>query len=90
MATMSAAEMLALHTEVWDMPTLMEQHPEILKHLDSKYEVHFGMCSEILVIHKASGVHEWMKALDGKPCFDVRVAVETLLCRERDTEASKV
>lgn len=87
---MNASQMLALHTETWDMPSLMEQHPEVIEHLDRRYEIHFGMCSEILVIHKDSGAHEWMKALDGKPCFDVRVAVETLLVRERDAERQEV
>ena len=86
MAAMTAAEMLAAHTECWDMPTLAERHPEVLTHLAERYEVHFGMVSEILVIDKTTGVHEWMKDLDGRPCFDVRVAVETLLCRERDAE----
>lgn len=83
---MNAAQMLALHTECWDMPTLAERHPAVIEHLSAKYEIHFGAVSEILVIHKTTGVHEWMQALDGKPCFDVRVAVETLLCREAEAE----
>jgi hypothetical protein len=82
--TMTAAEMLAAHTECWDMPTLAERYPEVMTHLAERYEVHFGMVSEILVIDKATGAHEWMQTADGKPCFDVRVAVETLLCREAD------
>jgi hypothetical protein len=83
---MNAAQMLAAHTECWDMPTLAEKHPEVIEHLSARYEIHFGMVSEVLVIDKVTGVHEWMQALDGKPCFDVRVAVETLLVRERDAE----
>lgn len=73
---MSAAEMLAAHKEVWDMPTLAEQHPEVLQHLASRYEVHFDMASQVVVVHKATGASERFATTD------VRVAVETLLTRE--------
>lgn len=73
---MKPAEMLALHREVWDMPTLMEQNEEILKHLDSRYEVHFGMMSEVIVIHKAT------REIEHFTTTDVREVVATLLERE--------
>lgn len=73
---MTVEQMLATHREVWDMPTLAEKHPEILKHLDAKYEVHFGMFSDVIVYHRATRTPE------GFETTDVRVAVETLLERE--------
>lgn len=77
----SPADMLAIHRQVWDMPTLAAEHPTVLKHLASRYEVHFGMLrtgSDVVVVHVASGVAEDMHTCD------VRVAVETLLAREAE------
>lgn len=73
---MKPAEMLAKHREVWDMPTLMEQEPEVLQHLDSKYEVHFGIASEVIVVHR--NPHK----VEGFPTNDVREVVAILLERE--------
>lgn len=81
---MNAAQMLEVHREVWDMPTLAEAHPEILKHLDSRYEVHFGMMSDVIVIHKAT------RKTEGFATTDVREAVATLLEREAEAEKAAV
>lgn len=73
---MTATEMLALHREVWDMPTLAEQHPAVLHHLAEHYEVHFDMASQVVVVHKATGAAERFATTD------VREVVATLLQRE--------
>ena len=80
-ATMSPAEMLAQHREVWDMPTLMETAPEVLQHLHERYEVHFGLVSEVIVVHRDTGLPEHFTTTD------VREVVVTLLEREIEKES---
>lgn len=75
---LSAAQMLDLHREVWDMPTLTEQYPSIVEHIADRYEGHFDM---FIVVPKDTGIPE------GFTTTDVRVLVETLLAREAATAA---
>lgn len=81
---MNAAQMLEVHREVWDMPSLAEYHPEILKHLDSRYEVHFGMMSDVIVIHKEG------REIEHFSTTDVREAVALLLEAEALAEEKAV
>lgn len=73
---LTPAQMLAIHREIWDMPTLSRKHPEIIEHLADRYEVHFGMVSDVIVVHKDEN------RIEGFDTTDVRVAVDTLLARE--------
>lgn len=72
-ATLTPAEILAAHNETWDMPTLMESRPDILAWLSARFEVHFGIVSEVIIVHKATGKTR------PTTTTDVRVALRDLL-----------
>jgi hypothetical protein len=70
---LTAADVLAAHREVWDMPTLCESRPDVLAWLEARFEVHFGMMSDVIIVDKATG------RPTGHPTTDVREALLTTL-----------
>jgi len=70
---LTAADVLALHVQVWDMPTLATEHPAAIAWLAERYEVIFGMLSEVALFDKRTAT---AVAYD---TTDVRVAVQRAL-----------
>lgn len=74
----TAADVLAVHRDVWDMPTLGAQHPEMIEWLSERYEVVFpeDFTGQVYVVHRATNVLRKMNTTD------VREALVTLLEEE--------
>jgi hypothetical protein len=72
-APLTATDVLAVHREVWDMPTLAETRPDVIAWLEARFEVHFGMMSDVIIVDKATG------RPTGHPTTDVREALLTTL-----------
>ena len=70
---LQAERALIVHRQVWDMPSLAERHPEVLNWLMSRFEVHFGMMSEVIIEDLVE------RRVRPFATNDVRVALETLL-----------
>ncbi len=71
--TLTTADVLAVHREVWDMPTLAETRPDVIAWLAQRFEVHFGMMSDVIIVDLATG------RPTGHPTTDVREALLTTL-----------
>lgn len=83
---MNAEQMLAKHREVWDMPTLASEAPEIIEWLSERYGVVFpeDFTGQVYVVHTQDG-----HRMEKMGTTDVRVAVATLLDRAAKAEMSE-
>jgi hypothetical protein len=71
--TLTPAEVLALHQEAWDMPTLNREHPEAIAWISERVLVDFDMASQVVIVDRATGAPTFHET------SDVRVAVRTWL-----------
>ncbi|MBS44495.1 MAG: hypothetical protein CMH83_15295 [Nocardioides sp.] len=67
---------LDAHRLVWDMPSLAEIHPEVLAHLEARYEVADSGPADTGIRHLATGRVEVFATTD------LRSVVDSLLTRE--------